>query len=181
MLGLRCCMVFSLYVESRGYSLVAVCGLLIMVASLVERGIQVHGLRSLQHRGSVVSAPRLQRTGSVAVAHGLSCSLACGIFLDQGSNLCLLHWQADSLPPSHHISVLICHISSAWCHMWHRTMELASSNLYWLVSWYGFIGFCLFFFFPRVLGPALFLCSWWLGSFWGEVWWTRCPCLGEIL
>ena len=113
MLSLRCCTVFSLYVESRGYSLVAVCGLLVVVASLVERGIQVHGLRSLQHRGSVVSAPRLQRTGSVAVAHGLSCSLACGIFLDQGSNLCLLHWQADSLPLSHHISVLICHISSA--------------------------------------------------------------------
>ena len=26
--------------------------------------------------------------------------MACGIFLDQGSNLCLLHWQVDSLPPS---------------------------------------------------------------------------------
>ena len=30
------------------------------------------------------------------MAHRLSCSLACGIFPDQGSNLCLLHWQADS-------------------------------------------------------------------------------------
>ena len=27
---------------------------------------------------------------------GLSCPAACGIFLDQGSNLCLLHWQVDS-------------------------------------------------------------------------------------
>ena len=26
----------------------------------------------------------------------LSCSVACGIFPDQGSNLCLLHWQVDS-------------------------------------------------------------------------------------
>ena len=26
------------------------------------------------------------------------------IFLTQGSNLCLLHWQADSLPLSHHRS-----------------------------------------------------------------------------
>ena len=34
--------------------------------------------------------------GSVLVAHGLSCSVACGIFPDQGSNLCSLHWQADS-------------------------------------------------------------------------------------
>ena len=32
------------------------------------------------------------------MAHGFSCSVACGIFLDRGSNLCLLHWQADSLP-----------------------------------------------------------------------------------
>ena len=29
------------------------------------------------------------------MAHGLSCSTACGIFLDQGSNLCPLCWQAD--------------------------------------------------------------------------------------
>ena len=30
------------------------------------------------------------------MAHGLSCSAACGIFPDQGSNPCPLHWQADS-------------------------------------------------------------------------------------
>ena len=35
------------------------------------------------------------------MAHGLSCSAACGIFLDQGSNPCLLHWQADSQPLRH--------------------------------------------------------------------------------
>ena len=28
--------------------------------------------------------------------HGLSCSVECRIFTDQRSNLCLLHWQADS-------------------------------------------------------------------------------------
>ena len=37
-----------------------------------------------------------RRAGSVVVAHGPSCSAACGIFPDQGSNLCPLHWQADS-------------------------------------------------------------------------------------
>ena len=31
----------------------------------------------------------------------LSCSMVCGIFSDQGSNLCLLHWQVVSLPLSH--------------------------------------------------------------------------------
>ena len=37
-------------------------------------------------------------TGSIVVVHGLSCSAACGVFSDQGSNPCLLHWQVDSLP-----------------------------------------------------------------------------------
>ena len=36
------------------------------------------------------------RAGSVVVAHGLSCSTACEIFSDQGSNPCPLHWQVDS-------------------------------------------------------------------------------------
>ena len=39
-----------------------------------------------------------RRGGSVVVAHGLSCSAVCGIFPDQGSNPCPLHWQADSQP-----------------------------------------------------------------------------------
>ena len=34
------------------------------------------------------------------MVNSLSCSMAHGIFLDQGSNLCLLHWQVDSLPLS---------------------------------------------------------------------------------
>ena len=33
---------------------------------------------------------------SVVMAHRLNCSVACGIFLNQGSNLCLLYQQADS-------------------------------------------------------------------------------------
>ena len=39
-----------------------------------------------------------RRAGSVVVAHGPSCSAAYGIFPDQGSNPCPLHWQADSEP-----------------------------------------------------------------------------------
>ena len=42
-----------------------------------------------------------RRAGSVIVAHGLSCSAAYGIFPDQGSNPCPLHWQADSQPLRH--------------------------------------------------------------------------------
>ena len=38
---------------------------------------------------------------SVVVAYGLSRSVACGIFPDQGSNLCPVHWQADSYALHH--------------------------------------------------------------------------------
>ena len=58
--------------------------------------------------GSVVAACRLiscngtqGARASVAVAHGLSCSVACGIFPDQGSNQCPLRRQADSYPLYH--------------------------------------------------------------------------------
>ena len=54
----------------------------------------------------------------VVVAHRLSCSEACGIFLDQRSNPCLLHWQADSLPLTHLGSPL-------------RLCILPNSNIIW--------------------------------------------------
>ena len=41
------------------------------------------------------------------MAQGLRCSMACGILPDRGSNLCLLHWQADSLPLSYQGSPLL--------------------------------------------------------------------------
>ena len=68
----------SLVTVSKGYTLVAVCRLLIAVTSLAaERGLQ----------GSL---------GSLIVVHWLSCPAAYGIFLDQEWTLCPLHWQADS-------------------------------------------------------------------------------------
>ena len=101
-LGLRCCTGFSLAVASRGYSLVAMCELLTVVASpIAEQGSRAGRLPYLQHMDSAVAAPGLQSTGSTVVAHGLSCSTACGIFQNQRSNLCFLHWQVDSLPLSH--------------------------------------------------------------------------------
>ena len=70
------------------------CGFLTSVTSLVVDT----GLGSV---GSVAAAPGLRSTGSVVTGNGLSCSLVCGIFLDQDSNLCFLYQQADSLPLSH--------------------------------------------------------------------------------
>ena len=72
---------------NKGHSLAA-------VASLVENGLSAT-------RASEAAAPSLQSTSSVVVVEGLSCITACEIFLDQGLNLCLLHWQVDSLPLSH--------------------------------------------------------------------------------
>ena len=56
-------------------------------------GFSCCGAQTPGARASVVIAqfPWLQHTGSVVLVHGLSCSAACGIFLDQGSNPCLLH------------------------------------------------------------------------------------------
>ena len=104
MLGLPCFLGFSLVVASGGYSLVVVHGLLRAVVSLVaEHGSRACGLQQLQHMGSVVVAHGLRSCGSWALEHRLNiCGtrlillLACGLFLDQGSNPCLLHWQADS-------------------------------------------------------------------------------------
>ena len=42
-----------------------------------------------------------RRAGSAIVAHRPSRFAACGIFPDQGSNPCPLHWQADSQPLRH--------------------------------------------------------------------------------
>ena len=49
-------------------------------------GFSCCGAWALGTRAAVVVAPGLQSAGSVVVAHGLRCSAACGIFLDQGSN-----------------------------------------------------------------------------------------------
>ena len=79
------------FVSVRGLSLVAASG----------------GHSSSQCVGLSLSRPLLLQstgsrcTGSVIVAHGPSCSMACGIFPDQGSNPCPLHWQADSQPLRH--------------------------------------------------------------------------------
>ena len=79
------------FVSMQGLSLVAASG----------------GHSSSRCAGFSLSRPLLlrstgsRRAGSVVVAHGPSCSVACGIFPDQGSNLCPLHQQADSQPLCH--------------------------------------------------------------------------------
>ena len=85
---------FSLAVASEGYSSLQCVGCSSQWLLLVE-----HGLWGVW--ASLVAVCGLQGTGLTVVAQGLRCSAACGIFPDQGSNLCHLHWPADSSPLSH--------------------------------------------------------------------------------
>ena len=91
-LGLHCCTGFSLVVVNGGYSLTAMRRLLLIVVTsrcrawTLGHGLQYLWPQALEHR--------LSRCGT-----WVSCSTACGIFLDQRLNPYLLYWQADSLPP----------------------------------------------------------------------------------
>ena len=106
MLGLHCCVDFF---SSWGFSL-SLWWLLLLwntVSSLV---------------GFSHYTPRFLITDSEVVAHGLSCSEARGVFLDQGSNPSPLLWQVDSLPLSHKGSPLIILLKS-WL-AWFQTPQL---------------------------------------------------------
>ena len=78
---------------------ISVRGLSLVVASGGHSSSRCAGL-SLS-RPLLLRSTGSRRAGSVIVAHGPSCSAAHGIFPDQGSNLCPLHWQADSQPLRH--------------------------------------------------------------------------------
>ena len=82
------------------------CVLLLRVGFLQLRraGFSCCGAQALSTRASAVVARGLQSAGSEVVAHGLSCSAACGVFPDHSSNPCPLHWQADSQPLCHQAS-----------------------------------------------------------------------------
>ena len=65
-------------------------------------GVTLHrGAQASHCRGLSLPSTGSRCAGSVIVAHGPSCSAACGIFPDQGSNPRPLHWQADSQPLRH--------------------------------------------------------------------------------
>ena len=72
--------------------------------------------RPLTIAASLVGSTGSKRAGSVVVAHGPSCSAACGIFPDQGSNPCPLHWQADSQS--------LCHPGSPWAYFLEGRIEI---------------------------------------------------------
>ena len=98
------------FVSVRGLSLVAASG----------------GHSSSRCVGLSLSRPLLlrstgsRRAGSVVMAHVPSCAAACGIFPDQGSNPCPLHWQADSQPLCHQGSPKIYSLKDLRSRRFHR-------------------------------------------------------------
>ena len=88
----------------------------------------------------VVTAHGLQSTGSVFVVYGHSCSKARGIFQDRGSNLCPLHWQVDSLPLSHQISLgnivffASEYLISAYMHVYQYLLNIPSEIMLPLIA-----------------------------------------------
>lgn len=72
---------------------VSSCGKLGLLSSCPRRILTVSGF-------SRCGAPAPGQVSSAVVEHGLSCPVACGTFLDQGSHLCPL--QVDSEPLDHH-------------------------------------------------------------------------------
>ena len=91
---------------------VSVWGLSLVVASGGHSSSRCAGLSLL--RPLLLRSAGSKCAGSVIVTHGPRCSAACGIFPDQGSNPCPLHWQADSQPLRHQRSPL-CIFDAIFC------------------------------------------------------------------
>ena len=105
------CKGFSLAVASRGHS------------SSRRVGLSLSWPLLLRSTGS-------RRTGSVVVAHRPSCSVTCGIFPDQGSNPCRLHWQADSQPLCHQGSPPAILVSCTVMRLRHPDRDVSGSNMF---------------------------------------------------
>ena len=104
---------FNLFIYfSLCWVFVSVRGLSLVVASGGHSSLRCAGLSP--SRPLLLRSTGSRRAGSVVVAHGLSCSVACGIFPDQGSNLCPLHWQADSQPLRHQGSPPLLTLPNYW-------------------------------------------------------------------
>ena len=134
----------SLVVEGDGYSPVAV------------RGLLLGGFSCSEHA--------FESAGWVFVVRGLSCSMACGIFLDQGSNLCPLHWPVNSQSLDHQENPLN---RFFWCLnkllSWNYTYSerfIVNSTSWWQLekSWFKFcLTTCFLCYFQQV--AQLFWCS----------------------
>ena len=116
---------------------VSVRGLSLVVASGGHSSSRCAGL-SLS-RPLLLWSTGSRRAGSVVVAHRPSCSAACGIFPDQGSNPFPLHWQADSQPLRHQGSPMPFLMKSTGQVFCRLSLNLGLADVFSLLNWsYGF-------------------------------------------
>ena len=118
---------------------VSVRGLSLVVASGGHSSSRCAGL-SLS-RPLLLQSTGSRRAGSVVVAPGLSCSAACGIFPDQGSNPCPLHWQVDSQPLRHQGSPLSVCLYGPLCQLIFQILNrpcISGGNIHLVMRYYSF-------------------------------------------
>ena len=98
------------------------------LSSCGKRGPILIAVRGLS-RPLLLQSTGSRRAGSAVVAHGPSCSTACGILPDQGSNPRPLHRQADSQPLRHQGSPY----SLSLCLDFYSLYPIFSEILLWLL------------------------------------------------
>ena len=88
--------------------------------------------------------------GSVVAVHKLSCSEACGIFLDQGSSLCPLHcheglrirtsiyglvWVGEIQFIPQHIQLVLNKVVACLLFVFERVVSVQGINIYLITIW----------------------------------------------
>ena len=97
-----------------------------------------------------------RRAGSAIVAHGSSCSAACGILPDQGPNPRPLHWQADPQPLRHQGSPVI----FFWCLLVYMRIKVNCDSQFMTKSHFSLFKF--------ITISSCFLCDYSQNKLWVE-------------
>ena len=93
-------------------------------------------------RGRVADHELWGTRASVVGAHWLSCSMACGIFLDQGSSPCPLDWQVDSQPLDHQ-GILRTFLFNNTCYNYILLQSIKNTKLGWVLVQFSVCLLCL--------------------------------------
>ena len=141
-------------------------------------------------QGSVAVVRGLQSASSTVVPYGFSCSTACRIFPDQGSNSCLLHWQEPpGKPPKPGSAFPVLHYLCKAC-SWepfpvklqhtHCCLSLSPEHPTWDTDLSHSLWWSCRTFHTIILSCFTFSMDGYMSSFWFFLysWWTPSPLPG---